>query len=221
MRVRTHPSLLYVALLVFGSLGIAAAAQDELDGWKPGRAADGPGYAYRVYSKQTEGEGFVRYRVRGTIEAPAERLPASVRVIVLDPAFVPDGQSRRVLVDAPGEFVVYTRIDLPPLFSDRDIVSRGVPSFHASRGAHRIDWQSFEHPEAPPVDGVIRIRRAAGAWEFTQLDERTSHVDYQTHIDLGGSLPGWLIQPLMASTVAQNFEDLARLALNRRTAALD
>lgn len=215
---------LHALLLSLGSVLLASApavAQADLDGWEPADAAEGPGYAYRVYSKQAEGERFVRYRVLGTIEVPAEGLPASVRVIASDPGYVPDGQSRRVLVDDPAEFVVYTRIDLPPLFSDRDIVSRGVPSFDATRGVHRIDWRTFEHEAAPPVDGVIRIVRAAGSWEFTPADAGTAEVDYQTHIDLGGSLPRWLTQPLMTRTVAKNFEDLARLALSRRTAALD
>lgn len=221
--MRTRPvRLLALSLLLPAWLAAASAppASDPLgDGWSPVRSAEGAGYAYRVFSKENEGENFIRYRVQGTIRAKAEVLPASVRVIVGDPEWVPEGQSRRVLVDEPDEFIVHTLIDLPPLFSDRDVVSRGLRSFDAGSGTHRVDWVAVEHEQAPVIPGVIRIQRASGSWVFTQLDEQSTHVDYETYIDLGGSLPGWLIQPLMAGNVAKNFEDLAHHAIRRQSAA--
>ena len=221
--VRRLALLALLALLVapFAGASVSNAEGDASDGWEPKDPVEGAGYAYQVFARKTEGDDTVRYRVRGTIRARADSLPGSVRVIASDPEWVPDGQSRRVLVNTPDEFVVYTRIDLPTFFSDRDIVSRGVRSSDPQSGAYKIDWKAVEHAQAPPVDGVIRIVRGQGSWEFTQADADTSRVDYETFIDLGGSLPAWLIQPLMAGNVAKNFEDLARHALAVRTASTE
>lgn len=219
MRLTSLPLPPILCLLVALAAPTSSTGADpSLEGWKPGARAEREGYAYRVYSQSDEEGGFVRYRVRGKIAARADSLPAAVRTIASDPAWVPAGQSRKVLVNEPGEFVVHTRIDLPLPFSDRDVVSRGVISVDEATGVHRIEWRAIDHELAPPVDGVVRIRRGAGSWEFTPAAGDACEVDYVTFIDLGGALPGWLINPLMGGNVLKSFEDVARHATRPRTA---
>jgi hypothetical protein len=191
------------------------SSSDPASDWKPGADAKGAGYAYQVFSKESEGEGFMRYQVRGTIDAAPDALVRAVRVIAVDPARAPDGQTRRLISQNDDEFVVYTQIDLPALFTDRDIVTRGVSSGDAGSGGRRIDWKAIDHPEVPRVDGAIRIERSAGFWVFTPTGANSSQVTYETYVDLGGSLPGWLIQPLMAGNIGGNFENVAKEAVGR------
>jgi hypothetical protein len=197
-------------LLLAFALASAPASSARAD-WAPGRSGEGRGYAYQVFSQDSD-EGFVRYQIRGTIEAAPAALVRAVRVIASDPARAPEGQTRRLLSRDERAFVVYTRIDLPPLFSDRDIITRGVSSSDAASGTHRIHWKATEHRSAPPVDGVIRIVRAEGDWVFAPVRGSVTRVTYETHLDLAGSLPGWLIQRLLADTAAETYEDLAREA---------
>jgi hypothetical protein len=197
-------------LIVSSSSGADAPG----DGWQPGRNAAGDGWAYQIFSKETEGESFVRFRASGTIDAAPDTLVHSVRVIASDPDRAPDGQTRRLLSTDGGAFVTWTVIDMPPLFSDRDIVTRGVSSSDEKTGARRIDWTTIDDADAPESPGVIRIRDAAGYWSFTP-DGATTNVSYETYLDLGGSLPGWLVQGMMAGMVGHSFEDVAREALGR------
>lgn len=211
--MRTDPRLRRLALpgLVAALFATAAAASGA---WKPGDANQGDGFSYQIFSQES-GEGFVRYQARGTIRAQPEVLVRSVRVVASDPDRAPRGQRRRLVSSDDGAFVVHTRIDLPAFFSDRDIVTRGVSSIDPDTGGHRIDWEAIEHAEVPPIDGTIRIVRSAGFWDFVPRGDGSSEAVYETYVDLGGSLPGWLVQPMMGKMVGGTFEDVAREALSR------
>jgi hypothetical protein len=200
-------------LLLCCLLLLAPAVASPADaGWAPGPTGEGRGYSYRLFSQEGD-DGLVRYRIRGRIDRPPELLVRAVRVVAADPARAPKGQTRQLLSRTTKGFVVYTRIDLPPLFDDRDIVTRGVSSSDAASGIHRIRWRAIEYPTLPPVDGVVRIGSAEGSWEFAPAEGSASDVSYETHMDLGGSLPRWLIQRMMPDTVVDSFENLAREAL--------
>ncbi|MEM7409364.1 MAG: hypothetical protein AAF430_03910 [Myxococcota bacterium] len=186
--------------------------------WSSEGKKQGSGFRYEVFSQANDGEEFVRYRVRGTIDATPERLGRSVRVIASDPERAPEGHTRRVLDDDADAFVVHTHIDLPALFSDRDIVTRGENMIDPATGVRRVNWKAIEDRRAPPSEDVVRIQRSAGFWEFTPKGESLSEVVYETYIDLGGSLPAWLVQPMMADMVGTNFEDLASEAMSPRPA---
>jgi hypothetical protein len=209
--LRSVPAATLAALLV---AGVALAEADAPDGWDPGDTTEAQGFSYQIFAKDDDGEGLVIYQARGKIEAPPETLIRAVRTVVSDPSRAPDGQSRRVVSqDEQGSFTVHTHIDLPAFFSDRDIVTRGVPSVDPDSGRHRIDWRAIEHDDIPPVDDTIRILRSAGFWDFTPDGNGASAAVYETYVDLGGSLPGWLIGPMMGGMVGGTFEDVANEAL--------
>jgi hypothetical protein len=193
------------ALLACAALALVGAE------WEPGDSGKGKGFTYRV-SSQEGAEGIVRYRVQGTVEATPDALVRAVRVIAGDPARAPKGQTRRLISKTDKEFVVYTLIDLPPLFDDRDIVTRGVSSTDEASGTRRIHWKAVDDVAAPSSDGVVRIHRAEGIWVFAP-GEGATRVEYETYMDPAGSLPSWLIQGLLGGWVSEVFENVAREAL--------
>lgn len=215
MHTRRSAALLSFAVLWVAAAPAQGAAAEPPHPWDPGRTVEGEGYAYQLFTSQGEGEDFARYRVRGTIDAVPEALVRAFLTTVTDPARAPDGQTRRVIAKDPGGFVVHTLMDLPPLFSDRDIVTRGESSADSASGARRVDWRAIDHPGAPRTDGTIRIEHAAGFWVFAPAGEKRSNVTYENYVDLGGSLPQWLVQRIMANTVGTTYEDLAAEALGR------
>jgi hypothetical protein len=76
--MRTPRSVFLLSAALFSLSGNAAA--EPASDWQPGATAKGAGYAYQVFSKESEGEGFVRYQVRGTIDAAPDALVRAVRV---------------------------------------------------------------------------------------------------------------------------------------------
>lgn len=195
-------------------LFFAASATAE-EAWTPGDKGEGRGYAYQVFSQQKEGEPFVRYQVRGTIDATPEVLARLARELSTDPKRAPKDQTRRVILKTDAEQIIHTSIDLPMMFSDRDIVTRGVGSVDAQTGIRRIDFKSVEHPSTPPREGFIRLTNTGGFWEFVPDGAQKSKVTLETYIDLGGSLPGWLVSGMMASNVIGNYEEVAKEAVGK------
>src|SRR6267142_211879 len=207
------------ACLILLGLALArpSASQTPADpGWTPGGKGKGHGYAYQVFKQQKEGEPFVRYQVRGTIDATPEVLWDTARDLSQDPSRAPKGQTREVISNTETETILHTSIDLPMMFSDLDIVTRGVRSVDPKTGIRRIDFKSIEHPKVPPREGFIRLQHTGGFWEFVPDGGKRSKVTFETYVDLGGSLPGWLVSGMMASTAIGNYEALSKEALRKQ-----
>jgi hypothetical protein len=212
MRTRTPAYRITLLCLLLAAPAISDPTADGDAAWSPGKKGEGKGYTYQTYSQQKEGEPFVRYRVKGTIDNTPEVLARLANELSSDPARAPKDQTRKVIRKTDTEQILHTSIDLPMMFSDRDIVTRGVGSVDAKTGIRRIDFKAIETPEVPPREGFIRLTRSGGFWEFVPDGPKRSKVTFETYIDLGGSLPGWLVSGMMASNVIGNYEDVAKEA---------
>jgi hypothetical protein len=212
MQARINPCLVALTSL---ALAVPCAAQAAGD-WEPaGNQKQGSGYAYQVFSRQNEDEPFVRYQVRGTIDAPVEVVQRTASRVTRDPAHAPKGQKRTILFEDEDEAVVLTEIDLPAMFSDRDVITRGKISVDPATGVRRIDFKTAEYASAPPKDGVIRLDKTGGYWEFVPNGDERSKVTFETYVDLGGSLPLWFVSGGMAKTASTSFEEVARESLGQ------
>src|SRR5262245_12776051 len=189
MRRRTPAPLVTLALLALAAAATAQSVDSAPPPWTPGDKGRGPGYAYQVFSQHKEGEPFMRYRVRGTIDATADVLLKTESDLAADPSRAPEGQKRQLISRTDNETVVYTSTNLPAVFSDRDVVTRGVKSVDPATGIRRIEFKAIDHPAVPPREGVIRIQRTGGFWEFVPDGANRSKVTFETYVALGGSLP--------------------------------
>src|SRR5258705_817851 len=116
MNTRRFASFLWLGLLALAAPSASDPASDN--SLTPGAKGEGHGYTYQVFSQQREGEPFVRYQVRGTIDATPEVLQRTARDTSADPSRAPEGQTRRVILKAENETILHTSIDLPMMFSD-------------------------------------------------------------------------------------------------------
>jgi len=215
MRTRTPARCIALTWVLFAVPATSDPSAGSDADWSPGTKGEGRGYTYQVYSQQREGEPFVRYRVKGTIDAAPEVVQRLARDLSSDPARAPKDQTRVVILKTDTEQIIHTSIDLPMMFSDRDIVTRGVGSADAKTGIRRSDFKAIDHPSVPPRDGFIRLTQSGGFWEFVPDGDKRSKVTFEMFIDLGGSLPGWLVSGMMASNVIGNYEDVAKEAVGK------
>ena len=111
--------------------------------------------------------------------------------------------SHDVLRDDGDVIVVYSYIHMP-VVADRDVITRAELSRDPATGIHRMRWRvSDEGP--PPRPGVVRLTDSSGAWEFSPVADGRTQVVYENHTDIGGSIPAWIVEPMMDDTVVQNF----------------
>jgi len=92
---------------------------------------------------------------------------------------------------------VYTLVDLPFPFTDRDSVFDQKITQDPETLAVTIVFSAT--PEALPKDEkIIRIVDFAGSWVLEPVDATTIKATYAAHVDPAGSLPKWLLNKLIS-----------------------
>jgi hypothetical protein len=159
-----------------------------------------------VYRRQVA-HGVELY-AEGEIAAP----PSRVQAVLLDYAnhrrFVKDLAETRILRREDKALWVYQRLDLP-VIADRDFTLRVTWG-----GEEGVLWTRFScdnEQGPPPQKGVVRVSVHDGRWQLAPTaGGQATHARYQVHLDLAGSLPGWMARSGAAKEVPALFEGLRR-----------
>ena len=188
----------------------------DLD-WRLHDRDDDPDTGYRIYRSRPADSDYDAYRLEAVIDAPPEVVAAAARADLADPASIPSGAEKTVLRDEGDTLVVYTYSELP-VVADRDVTIRARESFDPERGTHRLVWRAAvdEGPAAKP--GVVRMKHSTGSWTFSELAGSRTRAVYEHHNDLGGSIPAWVLNPLMTDAV---MDGLVRLRARVEAGAVD
>jgi len=59
-----------------------------------------------------------------------------------------------------------------------------------------------------PVEGIARMAKADGYWLLTSAGTNKTAVTYQMHVEPGGSIPAWLVNPFIKSVPFSTFKEL-------------
>jgi hypothetical protein len=169
-------------LVPLATLAMIAALTGQ--GFSPIAERDG----VKVYRKDS-GRG-IELGAEGNIAAP----PAQVRAVLLDYAnhtkWVHNLAESRVLDRGPNSLDVYQRLALP-VIEDRDFTLHVTWGEDAGGGWIRFTTANDRGPK--PVRGAVRVPLNEGSWRLEPIDGgKATHAIYQFHMDLGGSLPGWM-----------------------------
>ena len=126
------------------------------------------------------------------------------------------GERRRLIERREREALVHTFIDLPFMFSDRELAVRIRHHDEPQTGVHRVEW--FDDNDAlPPVGaGVLRLQ-TEGYWEFRPDGPLGSRATYLSRAEVGGSLPSAMSDRLMRARAIEAVVDLQTLIRHRAT----
>lgn len=204
------------ALLLLLPAGAAAGPIACGSAWQPLDRVDPPESGYAIQKCRPSDSDYDAYRLEAVIDAPPPVVAAAARANMADPAAAPARATKTILRDDGDTVVVYMYADLP-LVSDRDVVTRGRASADARSGIYRLEWHAT-HEEGPaPKEGVVRIEKSSGSWTFAPLAGGGTRAVYESHSDLAGSVPAWLINSLMTDAVIDNLARLrARVERDRK-----
>lgn len=206
--MRAVGPLLLAGLLVVGAPA-ARAAWPEV----PAQAAWSPLTTEPVAVACATVDGLPWCRASALIDAPL----AALRAVVLDFDRYPERFPRIHEVRALAPDVKYLRLDLPSPLADRDYCARF--RFEVDAAAwFRVSWFAVRHEAAPPVEGVVRLNRAAGAWELVAGPTGT-RVVYTWEGELEGALEDWMLARARGTTGAEVIGGLAN-AVGRTPAPL-
>jgi hypothetical protein len=209
-----RPFLLLSATLFVVAAASSSARADGADPrWKLADRSGRGDAAVELFVEQTPTPGRPTFR----LETSFDVTPAVARAVLLegmlDPSDAPSGQHRKVLERTETGAIVYTFIDLPMMLADREVALRVVSSRDEASDVHRVEWSEANELLPAAESGVVRLKGAAGFWEFRPNGHGGTRAIHETRTELGGSFPVALGDRLMRSQAVESVELLrARIA---------
>ena len=100
------------------------------------------------------------------------------------------------LIDST-DWYYYAQTDAPWPVSDRDVVTK--VTFYQDKDTKTVTFKSTGVPDyIPQKPGYIRIPETESYWIFEPLDNRKINIIFKLKINLGGSIPQWLTNMVIA-----------------------
>jgi hypothetical protein len=172
------------------------------DGFKPCGQHEGVAIA----SRRVAGSPFVELRF--TLEAEGD-LDAMCGAAFGSGKIEPNEQNvklRQVLEESEDARVSYEQI-APPMVSRRDFVMSLTRS-HPQPGACRVEFTSVD--SAPKRPGLIRLKHISGSFVFRPLAGGRVGVEHRIHMEPGGALAPFMVEPSRQRLGAELVRRIAR-----------
>jgi hypothetical protein len=123
----------------------------------------------------------------------------------------------KVLERRDNHLSVYQRLNLP-VVSDRDYVLRVEHGVEPSR--HWIAYWAVTDQGPSPRAGIVRVTRHRGVWELVPVkDGKATLLRYEMRIDMGGSVPLWMVKSSAGDEIPELYGSICRLSASAREQA--
>jgi hypothetical protein len=206
LRTYIMKSKILCALFIFSILLMNAYAQ-ETD-WKLEKEKEG----IAVYTRNFEEVKIKEFKATTDINAEMEILVAMVLDVEEYSKWMENVKSAEVIKKiSEDELYIYSVVDVPWPFDDRDVVTIDKVSRDASSGVVTISIQGVEGM-VPEKEGVIRMPESGGFWKFTPQKNGRIAIVYQYLADPGGGIPDWLVNMFLVDGPYKTLENMKRIA---------
>jgi len=161
----------------------------------------------QVFTRKVEGYAIKEYKAIITLKTTVEKLTNLLKDHAnLTTWFVKCPISKRLKKVSEDEYYVYFLNDAPWPVSDRDNITKMTFERLA-------DGTQFVHLKCvpdylPEKSGIVRLPRMQAKWMFEPQADGMVKVTQQVLADLGGKVPGWLVN---FAIVEAPFETLSNL----------
>lgn len=108
---------------------------------------------------------------------------------------------------SPFRWIYYGVSETPWPILDRDVVAEVELTIDEDK--KQISVHSIAKPDIIPAsDELVRIQMMDSEWEITKIDENNTIVEMDILIDVGGSVPHWLVNLFGSKGPMGTFENL-------------
>lgn len=117
-------------------------------------------------------------------------------------------ESKRLKKVSDNEYFFYLSNDAPWPVQDRDLVAHAI--FEIKKD--ETQWITFTAvPDyLPEREERVRIPKMKAHWEFKKLPSGSIQVIQQAHVDLGGSIPAWIINAVIVDSPFKTMQNLKK-----------
>lgn len=205
----------WTGLSMFSWFGAAFAEVPDAS-WQVSseHSRDRDGAEWSVYVEAEKTPGRPAFRIETSLGVPPFVAAATLMEEMSEPADAATGQTRRLMERTDRQALVHTYVDLPFMFSDRELAIRIRHTDDVLTGIHRIDWVDENDVLPPVIDGVLRLA-TQGYWEFRPSGPNRTDATYVSRAEVGGSLPGPLSDRLMKRQAVDAVKRLQGLLAER------
>jgi len=146
-----------------------------------------------VFAKEHETIDLPSFRAVGHVNAPLFHVMAVLEDAEAFPNWVERcAESRELVRTSETSGVLYSRTKVPWPVSDRDVVLDVRFTYDREAGEVVSRFVATRHPQAPTVNGVVRMRRLVGHVRLKAVGPARTHITYEVNADPGGMIPKWL-----------------------------
>jgi hypothetical protein len=192
---------------------VAIAAPPDAS-WEMASTHTRDGTETSLYVEAEKRPGRPAFRVETSLSVSPYVAATTLMGEMSNPGGESTGQTRQLIERSEREALVHTYVDLPFMFSDREIAIRIRHTEDSVTGIHRIAWTD-ENEVLPPVeDGVLRLA-SEGYWEFRPAGPSRTSATYVSRAEVGGSLPSSLSNRLMKKQTLDSVKRLHRVLAER------
>ena len=161
----------------------------------------------QVFTRKVEGYAIKEYKAIITLKTTATQLTNLLKDHAnLKSWFVKCPISKRLKKVSNNEYYVYFLNDAPWPVSDRDNITKMI--FELLDNGTQVVYLKCVPNYIPEKSGIIRLPRMQAKWTFEPQADGMVKVTQQVLADLGGKVPGWLVN---FAIVEAPFETLCNL----------
>ena len=160
---------------------------------------------------QNDGSDMIWVAAVGVIPAPVDKIEGALLDFEGQVGKIGRLSEAKVLSREKDGLYVYERLNLP-VIDDRDFTAHVTNGTDGAR--HWITYGLANDRGPAPHDGVVRVPRQRGAWDLVAMpDGKSTLARYELRIDLGGSVPLWMVKSHAAEELPELFAEVCRLSL--------
>jgi len=158
-------------------------------GWELHTDKDG----IKIYTSAVPDSKVKAIKVDAEFNATASQLVALIMDVNSSADWVYHTKSAAVIKQvSPSELYYYSEVNLPWPAANRDFVAHLIVSQNPDTKVITIDGPAVSG-FVPLKKGIVRIEHSVGKWTITPVGTDKIKVEYNIHVDPGGSLPSWLV----------------------------
>ena len=193
--------LLYISisLLIFTS---SVLAQEN---WKVVKEEDG----IKVYTQTEPGSRYKSFKAEMQVTCRIENILNVLKHSDSINSWVVNCKGVKLLKTEGQDQYFYIETSLPLPFQSRDMVYQ-IQYKEISRYQTKVIVTGMpdyiQHRK-----GIVRMEKADGSWLLTSTDTNKTNVIYQMHVEPGGIIPAWLVNPFIKNVPFSTFNELRKI----------
>ncbi len=147
----------------------------------------------KIYTREIPGSKIKALKVDATFDATSAQLVNLIMDVNNARDWVYHTKSSTLIKRvSSSELYYYSEVSLPWPLADRDFVAHLMVSQNPETKIVTIDGPAV-NGMVEPKPGVVRVSDSKGKWVITPIGNGQVNVEYNIHLDPGGTLPSWLI----------------------------